>query len=82
MICNYAFNITGPPELDRVNKYGGYNISYSRLSFIDGEADVWRPATPHAFGYGAHDRVSTASEPFILIAGAIHHCESMREQRT
>ncbi|KAK5117660.1 hypothetical protein LTR62_005083 [Meristemomyces frigidus] len=73
LICKYAFNITAPPDTEAVNKYGGYNISYPRLAIIDGEWDPWRPATPHAFGYGARDRVSTASEPFILIADAVHH---------
>lgn len=73
LICELAFNITTPPNLSTVLSYGGYNISYSRLAIIDGEWDPWRPATPHAFGYGAKDRVSTASEPFILIADAVHH---------
>ena len=73
LICNLAFNITTPPNLDRVNKYGGYNISYPRLAIIDGQTDPWRPATPHAFEYGAENRTSTASEPFILIEGAVHH---------
>ena len=56
-----------------IDKYGGYNVSYPRLALIDGEIDPWRPATPHAFEQGARDRVSTASEPFILIANAVHH---------
>lgn len=55
------------------DQYGGYDISYPRLAIIDGEIDPWRLATPHAFGYGAKDRVSTASEPFILISNAVHH---------
>ncbi|KAJ9631857.1 hypothetical protein H2203_000257 [Taxawa tesnikishii (nom. ined.)] len=53
--------------------YGGYDISYPRLAFIDGQQDPWRPATPHAFEQGAKPRKSTASEPFILIEGAVHH---------
>ncbi|KAK3115734.1 hypothetical protein LTR53_004655 [Teratosphaeriaceae sp. CCFEE 6253] len=73
LVCNYAFGIYGPPDTDAINKYGGYNISYPRLAIIDGEWDPWRPATPHAFGYGAQPRKSTASEPFILIADAVHH---------
>lgn len=73
IVCNDAFGIYGPPDTETVNKYGGYNISYPRLAIIDGEWDPWRPATPHAFGYGANHRVSTASEPFILIADAVHH---------
>lgn len=73
LVCNEAFDIYTPPDLEAVNKYGGYNISYPRLAIIDGQEDPWRPCTPHAFGYGAKERVSTASEPFILIAGAVHH---------
>ncbi|KAK3670554.1 hypothetical protein LTR78_009522 [Recurvomyces mirabilis] len=73
LICNYAFGIYGAPDLEAVNKYGGYNISYPRLAIVDGEWDPWRPATPHAIEYGAKDRVSTASEPFIQIADAVHH---------
>lgn len=73
IICVDAFNITTPPNTESVNKYGGYNISYPRLAIIDGQEDPWRPATPHAFGYGAKERANTASEPFILIEGAVHH---------
>jgi hypothetical protein len=73
MICRDAFNITTPPDTEVVNKYGGYDISYPRLAIIDGEWDPWRPATPHAFGYGAKNRESTPSEPFLLIKDAIHH---------
>lgn len=73
IVCVDAFNITTPPDLEAVNKYGGYNISYPRLAIIDGQWDPWRPATAHAFEQGAKRRVSTASEPFILIADAVHH---------
>lgn len=73
IICNEAFEIYNPPNTTLINQYGGYNISYSRLAFIDGEWDPWLPATPHAFEYGAKERVSTSSEPFILIANAVHH---------
>ncbi|KAF2226519.1 peptidase S28 [Elsinoe ampelina] len=73
LICNYAFNRTEPPETDRINKYGGYDISFPRLAWVDGETDPWRPAGVHAFDQGAKDRVSTDSEPFILISDAVHH---------
>jgi hypothetical protein len=71
--CNHAFGIYDHPDLERVNKYGDYNVSYPRLAFIDGEWDPWRPVTPHGFGYGAFERNSTASEPFEMIAGGVHH---------
>ncbi|EMC93440.1 hypothetical protein BAUCODRAFT_125296 [Baudoinia panamericana UAMH 10762] len=73
IVCREAFGIHNPPNTNAINKYGGYNISYPRLAIVDGEWDPWRPATPHAFGYGAVDRPSTASQPFMLIAGAVHH---------
>ncbi|KAK5940921.1 hypothetical protein PMZ80_006198 [Knufia obscura] len=75
LICNYAFNITGPPDVDRINKFGGFNISYSRLAIIGGEADPWRAASPLAT-LDVPDRLndtSTVSEPIILIEGAVHH---------
>ncbi|KAL1652073.1 hypothetical protein SLS58_000197 [Diplodia intermedia] len=72
IICRDAFNITTAADVEAINKYGGYGISYPRLAIIDGEADPWRAATPHAFT--APNRTSTDSEPFILIAGkAVHH---------
>lgn len=73
IICRDAFNVTTPPNIELANKYGGYAISYPRLAIIDGQWDPWRLATPHAFGYGAKERTSTASQPFIEIAAAVHH---------
>ncbi|KAK4939759.1 hypothetical protein LTR10_020043 [Elasticomyces elasticus] len=75
LVCRLAFNITSPPDVQAINKYGGYNISYPRLAFIGGEADPWRPVTPLAT-LSVPDqlnRTSNASEPVILIAGAVHH---------
>jgi len=75
LVCNYAFNITGPPDVDRVNRYGGFNVSYPRLAIVGGEADPWRAASPLAT-LNVTDRLndtSTASQPLILIQGAVHH---------
>lgn len=75
LICNYAFNITGPPDVERVNKYGGFNISYPRLAIVGGEADPWRAASPLAT-LDVPDRLndsSTVDQPLILIQGAVHH---------
>lgn len=70
--CREAFNITTPPDVDRINKHGGFNITYPRLAIVDGEADPWRAATPHRIGLD--ERKSTTSEPFLLIGGgAVHH---------
>ena len=74
-VCRQAFNITDPPDLERVNKYGGFDISYPRLALIDGEQDPWRVATPHAspFNATARNRTSTTCQPFLLIEGGVHH---------
>ncbi|KAL4912247.1 serine carboxypeptidase S28-domain-containing protein [Aspergillus aurantiobrunneus] len=80
--CVSDFNIASPPDISRVNKHGGFNFSYPRVAIIGGAADPWRDATPHASGLPG--RVSTDSEPFILIEidgeelwdgidGAVHH---------
>nr|XP_036581869.1 extracelular serine carboxypeptidase [Colletotrichum truncatum]KAF6790426.1 extracelular serine carboxypeptidase [Colletotrichum truncatum] len=68
--CRKAFNITTPPNVDAINKHGGFNFSYPRVAIVDGEADPWRAATPHKIGL---DRKSTTSEPFLLIPLGVHH---------
>ncbi|OAA55240.1 extracelular serine peptidase [Niveomyces insectorum RCEF 264] len=76
IVCREAFNITAPPDVASVNKLGGFDIRYPRLAIVDGEADPWRDATPHAIHRrgGARDRKSTTEEPFLLIGGgAVHH---------
>ncbi|KAK3709692.1 hypothetical protein LTR37_010719 [Vermiconidia calcicola] len=72
-VCREAFGINRPARVELVNKYGGYEIEHSRLAFVDGQWDPWRPAGTHAFKYGAPHRESTTSEPFILIPRALHH---------
>ncbi|KAJ4258764.1 hypothetical protein NW762_007851 [Fusarium torreyae] len=69
--CREEFNITTPPNVESINKLGGFNFSYPRVAFIDGEYDPWRAATPHAIGLPL--RKSTVSEPFILIEYGVHH---------
>lgn len=75
LICQLAFNIHSPPDVGSINKYGGLNISYPRLAFVGGEADPWRPVTPLATldVPDQLNRTSNASEPVILISGAVHH---------
>ncbi len=70
-ICKDAFGITGPANTSAINAYGGYQISYSRLAFIDGQADPWRGATVHADGAPA--RYNTIDQPSYVIPGAVHH---------
>ncbi|KAM0219296.1 hypothetical protein ACHAQD_006512 [Fusarium lateritium] len=69
--CREEFNITTPPNVESINKLGGWNFSYPRVAFIDGEYDPWRAATPHKIGLPP--RESTASEPYILIPYGVHH---------
>ncbi|KAI0205309.1 serine carboxypeptidase S28-domain-containing protein [Astrocystis sublimbata] len=71
VICREAFNLTKPANVDAINKYGGFNLSYPRLAFVDGEWDPWRAAGVHAIGLP--ERESTTAEPFILIDKAVHH---------
>ncbi|KAI0531962.1 peptidase S28 [Xylaria digitata] len=71
IICREAFNITEPADVDAINKYGGFDLSYPRLAWVDGEWDPWRAAGVHAIGLPV--RESTTSEPYILIDKAVHH---------
>lgn len=73
-VCVKAFNITGDPDVDAINQYGGFNFSYSRVATVGGEQDNWRPATP--LSQFVPDRLgepSTTDQPIILIQGAVHH---------
>ncbi|TID16045.1 Proteasome subunit beta type-3 [Venturia nashicola] len=71
IVCREAFNLTGPPDIDAINKYGGFDIAYDRLAFVDGAGDPWKYAGPHA--PVAPNRKSTTNMPFIEIKGAVHH---------
>ncbi|KAF9877161.1 extracelular serine carboxypeptidase [Colletotrichum karsti] len=70
LYCRKAFNISKDPDVEAINKHGGFNFSYPRVAIVDGEADPWRAATPHKIGL---DRKSTTSEPFLLIPLGVHH---------
>ncbi|KAI2603632.1 peptidase S28 [Hypoxylon sp. NC1633] len=71
IICRESFNITKPSDVEYINRLGGFNISYPRLAFIDGEWDPWRAAGVHALE--VPERPNTPSSPYILIANAVHH---------
>lgn len=70
--CADWFGIPAAPDMDSINRYGGFNFSHSRVAFVDGSDDPWRQAGVHALGYN-EKRESTDEEPFILIEGAVHH---------
>ncbi|KAI0762442.1 peptidase S28 [Fomes fomentarius] len=67
------FAIPEWPDVQSVNKLGGYSIAADRLAIIDGEADPWRGDTPHSPDPRAHPRRDTTLRPFKLIPGAVHH---------
>lgn len=73
IMCREAYNLHGEADVSRINKWGGFDIEYPRLAIIDGDADPWVEATPHATG--ARPRRDSLDKPFILIPGAIHHCK-------
>jgi hypothetical protein len=68
--CRKVFGIDSPPNTEIINAYGGFDIAYDRLAFIDGEADPWKAAGTHA--PKATDRNSTINRPFILIEDGRH----------
>lgn len=72
--CRKDLKLTGAPEIERLDKYGGHNLSYSRLILVGGEADPWRPRTPLA-SLDTPTRLnysSTPEQPWLLIPGATH----------
>ncbi|KAI1169409.1 peptidase S28 [Nemania serpens] len=71
VICRDAFNLTAKADVNAINKYGGFHLTYPRLAWVDGEWDPWRAAGVHAIGLPK--RESTTSEPYILISKAVHH---------
>jgi hypothetical protein len=70
-ICRNTFGIKEIANVSNINKYGGFDISYPRLAFIDGEWDPWRAAGVQALTQPK--RNSTVSEPIFLIDDAVHH---------
>ncbi|KAF1955060.1 hypothetical protein CC80DRAFT_493402 [Byssothecium circinans] len=71
--CRAGYNITTPPDLERVNKYGGFDIEAPHLAIIGGNADPWRMATP--LRYGPQTRNSTTEKPWLEITHGVHHWE-------
>jgi len=70
--CQSAFGISGlDADVDSINQYGGFDISYERLAFVDGQADPWRWAGVHK--PGLEKRKDSMAKPFVLIKGAVHH---------
>ncbi|PHH70748.1 hypothetical protein CDD82_6953 [Ophiocordyceps australis] len=72
VLCQRFFNITARPDVESINRHGGFEFSYPRLAIIDGAQDPWREATPHATGHNV-GRGSSVTEPFLLIDWGVHH---------
>lgn len=70
--CRDVFHITADPDMHSINQYGGVNFSHHRVALVDGEHDPWRQAGTHRIGVNKR-RMSTDSEPFILVKGGVHH---------
>jgi hypothetical protein len=70
--CRAQFNITTPPDVWQVNKYGNFTVDYPRLAHIGGNADPWRPATPLWYPESKND---TVEQPWHLISHGVHHWE-------
>ncbi|KAJ7213797.1 peptidase S28 [Mycena rebaudengoi] len=78
-ICKQAyppgdfFQVPPMPNIEDVNKLGGFNIAHDRLAIIDGEVDPWRFDCPHSFIGPTEFREDTPLRPFKLIPNAVHH---------
>ncbi|KAF9031430.1 peptidase S28 [Panaeolus papilionaceus] len=76
-ICKQAyppgkhFRVPPQPDVEVVNRLGGFDIAADRLAIIDGEDDPWRPNTPHSDD--AKPRKDTTLRPFKLIPNGVHH---------
>ncbi|KAH7305959.1 serine carboxypeptidase S28-domain-containing protein [Stachybotrys elegans] len=70
-ICRETFGMTGVANVSNINKYGGFDIAYDRLMFLDGEWDPWRAAGVQAVTQ--EPRESTPRQPVVLIDDAVHH---------
>lgn len=80
--CKYAFNITSPPNISKINDvYGGFGIEYPRLAFIGGQADPWKEATPFAEAAHVDQRRNTMSTPLFQIEGGVHHCKKFPKNK-
>lgn len=84
--CDWSFppgqfnSIPSTPDLDQINKYGGYSVTADRLGHIDGDQDVWNglcyhsPAAPPRNTSTEEDAILN---PEMLITGGGHHWETL-----
>ena len=83
--CTWAFppgnvsRIPPTPDLERINRYGGYAVVQDRLARIDGDIDVWNDADFHSNNVPtrySRNPIEENLHPQLLIAGAGHHWDS------
>jgi hypothetical protein len=76
--CYKTYNTTSGPVLSRLNKYGGENLSYPRLTISTGQLDWYRTEGPLAeflLDGSPNPRLKgngTADSPEIVIQGGYH----------
>lgn len=84
--CTWSFppgqhnSIPSTPDLDQINKYGGYSVIADRLAHIDGDQDVWLDLCYHST-YAPPRRTLSSKDAYVqrpemLITGAGHHWDS------
>ncbi|KAF2149814.1 peptidase S28 [Myriangium duriaei CBS 260.36] len=70
--CNDTFanytNLPSTPQVDRVNKYGGWNINPSNVMFTNGQYDPWRALSPGSTEVGSPNRQATQYVPKCNVA--------------
>ena len=83
--CNWSFppgkcnSIPSTPDLEQINKYGGYNVIADRLAHVDGDQDPWRDVSFHSTDVPERltpNATEAYLHPQLLIAGAGHHWDS------
>jgi hypothetical protein len=79
--CSVAFNRSFEDiDVQSINQYGGLEIAMDvpRLALIDGQADPWLFAGPHA--PAAPVRKDSVKTPWVELEGAVHHCKLAHRQ--
>lgn len=73
-------SIPSTPDLEQINKYGGWSVKQKRLAHVDGDQDVWNGLCYHAVEAGPR-RTATENNainnPQMWITGGGHHWETL-----
>ncbi|KAG0144050.1 hypothetical protein CROQUDRAFT_660484 [Cronartium quercuum f. sp. fusiforme G11] len=70
-VCRFAFGSAIPrwPNVSMINQYGDFDLTATRLAYIDGSYDPWLYATPHS---PTRKQIGKGKEHW-LIKGGVHH---------